>query len=112
MGVSMAFLVVSFINSGFGFQAANQALAAASAGASDAMMQLNRNKDFATTGYTVPVNSYSASVTVSQNTPSVGQATIISESTVSRRKRKIQAVISVSSSTGRIDVVSWQQLNL
>ncbi len=111
-GLSMAFLVVTFVNSGFGFQAANQAAAAASAGANDAIMQLNRNKDFASVGYTVPVNGASATVTVSQNTPVAGQVTIISEAGVSQRKRKIRAIMSVSSSTGQVDMLSWQQLTL
>jgi len=108
----MAFLVVTFVNSGFGFQAANQALSAASAGANDAIIQLSRDKDFASVGYTVPVNGVSATVAVSQNTPLSGQVTIISQAGVSQRKRKIQVIMSVNSSTGQVDMVSWQQLTL
>lgn len=108
----MAYLVISFINSGSGFQSANQALAAASAGADDAIMQINRNKDFASTGYTVQVNGNSASVSVSQNTPEAGQITILSESTVSRRKKKIQVIMSINSSTGQADMRSWQEIIL
>jgi len=113
VGVSMAFLVTSFINSGSGYQAANQALAAASAGLDDALIQLNRNKDFENiAGYSVPVGNIVVQVAVVQNSPAGGQVTITADATVNQRRRKIQAVAAVNSSTGQVDMISWQQVVL
>lgn len=112
IGAILAFLAASFLSSGYGFQAANRALAVASAGAEDGLMQLVRNKDFsATVPYSVPVGSDSASVTVTQNVAS-GQATIVSSGTSFFRQRKIQVIVAVNSTTSKVDVVSWQLLTL
>ncbi|GEM_PF-527351 len=113
IGATLAFLAASFLSSGYGFQAANRALAVASAGAEDGLVKLVRNKDFsAPTPYSVPVGNDSASVTVNQNTPASGQATIVSSATVSFRQRKIQVIVSIGSTTGKVDVVSWGLLTL
>lgn len=113
IGSTLAFLAASFLSSGYGFQAANRALAVASAGAEDGLIQLVRNKDFsATTAYSVPVGSDSASVTVNQNAPAPGQATIVSSATVFFRQRKIQVIAAINSTTTKVDVVSWQLLTL
>lgn len=113
IGATLAFLAASFLNSGYGFQAANRALALASAGAEDGLMQLARNKDFfAATPYSVPVGSDSASVTVNQNAPVSGQATIVSSATVFFRQRKIQVIVSINGATSKVDVMSWRLLVL
>lgn len=113
VGVSLAFLIISFISSGYGFRVSNQALSAAAAGAEDAIIQVVRNKDFSSpSGYSVPVGSWTADVTVTPNSPASGQDTIVSAAVISGYKRKIQVVISVVSSTGQVDVVSWDQLAL
>lgn len=113
IGAMLAFLAASFLSSGYGFQAANRALAIASAGAEDGLMQLVRNKDLsAPTPYSVPVGSDSASVTINQNTPVAGQATIVSSATVSFRKRNVQVIVSIDSTIGKVDVVSWGLLTL
>lgn len=113
IGATLAFLAASFLSSGYGFQAANRALAVASAGAEDGLMQLVRNKDFsAVTPYPVPIGSDSASVTVAQNSPVSGQATVLSSATVSFRQRKIQVIVSVNGITSKVDVVSWGLLTL
>ncbi len=113
VGVSLAFLIISFISSGYGFRVSNQALSVAMAGAEDAVMQVVRDKDFSSpSGYSVPVGSWSADVTVIANSPSSGQDTITSASTISGYQRKIQVVVAVVSSTGQVDVISWDQLAL
>ncbi len=113
IGVAVAFLANSFLNSGYGYQAANRAMAVASAGAEDALMRLARNKDFSSvSSYSVPVGSDSASVTVNQNLPATGQAKIISSATVSFQQRKIQVVVSVDGTTGQISLISWQLITL
>lgn len=113
IGVAVAFLANSFLNSGYGYQAANRAMADAYAGAEDALMRLARNKGFsATSAYSVPVGSDSANVTVNQNSPSSGQAKIVSSATVSFQQRKVQVVVAVDSNTGQISLISWQLLTL
>lgn len=113
IGVSLTFVVLSFITSGYGFQSSNRALAVAAAGVDDAIIKLVRNKDFsAASPYDVPVGTYTASVTVAQNTPVSGQATIVSTAAVAAYKRKIQAVVAVNPTTGQVHLISWDQLTL
>lgn len=113
IAATFVFLTVSSINSIYGFQAANQALAVSYAGAEDALWRLSRNKDFsAITPYTVAVGEYSASVTVNQNTPTSGEAAILSDATVRFHRRKTQVVASIDAATGEVRVISWQLLNL
>jgi len=111
IATSLAFLTISFVNSSFGFQASQRALAAASSGAADALMQLIRNKDFSdATGYGVSVGNGSATVTVSQNTPAIGQATIISTALVSIYQLRIRVIVSIHSLNGQVKVISWQRI--
>jgi hypothetical protein len=108
-GLMVAFLVISFLNSSYGFQASNRALALASGGVEDAMLQLLRNKDFSGT-YCVPLAPCSAAVTVTQNSPSVGRVRITSSATVFLYTRQIEAVASLASSTGQLDLLTWRLL--
>ena len=113
IGVAVAFLANSFLNSGYGYQSANRAMAVASAGAEDALIRLTRNKDFSSvSAYSVPVGNDSASVTINQNSPAAGQAKIVSSATILFQQRKIQVVVSVDGTTGQISLVSWQLLTL
>lgn len=107
VGLTLAFIATSFVNSAYGFQASQRAQAVASSGIYDALMRLARDKDFSDADYSVPLGDDSASVTVTQDSPVVGQATIVSIATVSRRKRQVRAVVSRNASTSRIVVVSW-----
>ncbi len=111
VGVTLGFLASSFISSSFGFAAAQRALFTAQAGANDAYLRLLRNKDLSdTTGYSVPLGSDSATVTVTQNSPSAGLVKVLSTATVSFHTRRVQVVLSVVSSTGAVALVSWQEL--
>ncbi len=113
IGATIAFLSSSFLSSGYGFQAANRALAIATAGVEDGLVKLIRNKDFsAGTPYSVPVDNDSATVTVTQNSPVAGQATIISSGTALFRQRKIQVIVAINSTTSEVSVISWQLLTL
>ena len=111
LGTSLALVALSFSNSALGFQASNRALAAAMAGIEDAKLQLLRNKDFYDVGYCVPFASTpcpagSATVVVAQDTPSSGQVTVTAEAIVQRRRRRIQGIFAVATSTGRLDTLS------
>ena len=115
IGLSLAFLAISFINSSFGFRSANKALAVASAGVNDVLLQLVRNKAFPSQSYCVPsppptppCDKGSANVTVSQNIPSSGLVTIESQATSFASRRKIKVIVSISSTTTQVNLVSWE----
>lgn len=112
-GLTLAFVMISFMNSTIGLQASHRALFAAAAGVHDALLMLARNKDFSPPqAYAVPFGAYAASVTVAQNAPSMGLVTITSDAVVSSRERKIQAIAAVDSYTGDVTLVSFKELVL
>ena len=108
VGVTLAFLSFSFINTSFGFQSAQRAEAIASAGARDALMQLARDNSFSSVGYNVPLGTDQATVVVTQSSPTAGQTTISSAATISNNTRQIRVIVSVDPSTGQVTVLSWQ----
>lgn len=122
VGVSLAFLVISFTNSAFSYQAANRALAIASAGANDALLQLARNGNFRTAsfpggGYCVDsgdagtfCDAGSALVQVA-NGAAAGTVVVTSRASVSNTIRKIEVVAAMGSST-QVSVLSWRLLQL
>jgi hypothetical protein len=113
VSVTLAFIVLNFVNSSSGFVKANRALATASAGIQDATLRLVRNKDFTSpTPYTISLGPYSAAVTVVQGSPNPGQVTVVSDAIVSFYERKVQAVFAVGSSTGETQLISWGELSL
>ncbi len=109
-GLLMAFLVLSFLNSVTGFQMANRASALASAGIYDALLRFDRDKDLTSTSYSIPLDAYAIDVTITQNSPVANQATILSSASVMGYLRRIQAIVSIVSSTGQIDLLSWTML--
>lgn len=113
IGLTVALLAYTFLNSGYGFQAANRAMAVSLAGVEDALIKLSRNKDFSSTSpYLVSVGNDQASVTVAQNSPVSGQAKIVSDSTALFQERKLQVIVSIDGATGQTNVNSWQLLTL
>ncbi len=82
MALTLVFLSQSFLTSSYGFQSSERAKAVAASGVYDAMLRLTRNKDLSES-YSMPLGSYSASITVTQDTPGSGFVTIVSTSTVS-----------------------------
>ena len=110
IGLTLAFFASSFIDTGYGYRSAVQAEAVATSGAQDALLQLNRNSGFSnTSGYSIPVGSSTAVVTVTQNSPSAGYATILSAATVSNRTKNISIVVAINATTSQIAIVSWQE---
>lgn len=110
-GITLAFLATSFIDTGYGFQASVVAEATATSGAQDALLQLDRNPSFSnTSGYSLPVGNNTATVTVTQNSPSAGFVTILSQASVSAHVKKINVVLSENTTTGQLNVISWQEV--
>src|SRR5665213_3801651 len=110
VGVMIALFANSFVNTGFGYQTSALAEAAATSGAQDALLQLDRNASFASSGYTLTVGSTTATISVTQNTPSANLVTISSTATVFAHKRTISVVLSENASTSQMTVISWQEI--
>jgi hypothetical protein len=107
-GITMSFLARSFLESTYGFHASSRAAATANAGIQDALLQLSRDKDFSPGTYSIPFGSATTTVTVTRDSPGIGQITILATSTVLRYERRLRAVVSITTSTGQIDLLSWQ----
>ena len=110
IAVTLTFLTGTFVDTGYGYRASVQAEAVAGAGAEDALLRLNRDASFTSTGYSLAVGSSTATVVVSSTTPTAGYPTILSTATVNSRVKKINVVVSIGSNTGQISVVSWQSI--
>lgn len=108
VALGLAFFATSFVNSVYGFQAAERAEAVAASGVYSAMMMLDREGGGLTlSSSSIPIGSDTATVTVTQNS-SAGTATITSYASISQRQRTLTVVVSISSSTGQVSPVSWQ----
>ena len=113
IGLTLAFLTISFTNSASGFQAANRALDIASAGAQDALLRLARDKTLSeTAGYEVQVGNHFAKVTIQNTSLVLNRALITSQATVGVAQRKIQVLAEVDKITGKVGVISWKQVAL
>ena len=113
-GILIAFLALSNVNTGYGAAAAYKAEAAATAGAEDGLLQLDRNAAFSTNSsgpYSVSTASGApATVSVTPNLLSPGLVTILSTATVSGHTKKINVVVSENASTWQVSVVSWADI--
>jgi len=111
IAATVAVLAATFVDSGYGLQASEKAEAVATAGVNDAFLRLVRNTAFTSTGYPVTVPNGIATVSVTQGSGSAsGLDTVFSAATVSGRTRKINAVFGISSSTGQVVSISWQDV--
>jgi hypothetical protein len=109
-GIMLAFLATSFIDSGYGFQSSVKAEATANSGVQDALLQLDRNPSFSSVGYSLPVASNTATVAVTQNSPSSGFITVLSQATVSAHIRKVNVVLSENAVTGQLNIISERDI--
>lgn len=105
-GITMALVAATFIDSGYGSEAVDNAEAAATTGVEDAFLQLIRNSPNISPGsYSVSSGNYSANVTVSA--PASGVVTVLSVATANNRTRKVQALFYVNQATGQVTTISW-----
>lgn len=111
IGLTIALLANSFLDSGYGYQASATAEAAANSGAEDALLQLDRNPNFSNpTGYTLNVSTTQAMVSVAQDTPAINLIAVTSTATVGGRTRNVSVLVAKDASTTRITVVSWKEV--
>lgn len=109
VGATLAFIATSLANSGLGFKISEQAMAAAASGVYDALLQLVRNYNFSSSGYTITIGGANVNVSVTQ---SGGVTTIISSAIVKEYQRKIKAIATINSLTGEINLVSWKEVTI
>lgn len=110
-----AFLAYLFSQSGYGLRLSAEALNAARAGAQDAILRVVRNKDFPSghaSEYTITNNGRDTTVVVLASTPSSGFTTITSDASALSRRKKIKVVLAIDSLTGKVDVVSYEEITI
>lgn len=109
-GIALTFVVYMANLSGYGNRLSEEAFLAARSGVNDAVLKLVRDKDFSTTGYNLTVGRGTAWVVVESGQPNTNQARITSTGTVLTREKKLQAIISIDSSTSLINIVSTEEI--
>ena len=113
IGVLLAYALNS---ANYGARLAAEALSAARAGVSDAMLRLIRNKGFvADPAYVLSVGSRVADVRVCNNeypcgTPVIGKAQITSIGKAFPKSITVEAVVDIAPVTGEIRLVSIKEL--
>jgi len=107
-----AFLAYLFSQSGYGLRLSAEALNAARAGAQDAILRVVRNKDFSSSGYTLTNNGRDATVVVLASTPTSGFTTVTSDASALSRRKKIKVVLTIDSLTGKVDIISYEEITI
>jgi hypothetical protein len=110
--ISLSSVILAFWsikNVGAGFSGLKTYYASYS-GVQDALIKLERNKDYTSTGFNLSINGTNdVSIVVSFDS---NQATIISTSTLSQINKKLQTVVDINSTTGLITPTSTVEQTL
>ncbi len=110
IGIAGVFISYYLSQSGFGVKISAEALAAAEAGVQDALIKIIRNKDFTSAGYDLAVGNRSANIVVCKDTcAGTGKHKITSIGSAVAKRRKIEAVVNVNSTTGEVKIESIQE---
>ena len=112
--ISVAGILVAYFfgQSGFGMKLSAEALSAANAGVSDALIRIIRNKNFSHSGYDLTVGRGQSYVVVCKDTCVLGKHEIVSTGSVLTKRRKIQAVVNVDGATGEVKIKSIKEISL
>ncbi len=115
-----AVLAYTVTNSNYAARLSAEALSAAKAGVSDALIKIIRDKHFgANPSYELSIGGRSVEVTVCKDaktgisncdTPSIGEREITSVGKALTRRQKIRAIVDVDAVTGEARVVSITEL--
>ncbi|GIW65267.1 MAG: hypothetical protein KatS3mg093_246 [Candidatus Parcubacteria bacterium] len=110
IAITLVIIISSYMTSAYSYQNSQRALAVANAGADDALLQLIRNKNFQdVNGYLVYSGNDSATVTVTQNSPSTGQVTILSIANIFSYRKKVRVIVSIND-IGEVRVIKREQV--
>jgi hypothetical protein len=107
IGIAGAFISYYLSQSGFGVKMSAEALAAAEAGVQDAIIKIIRDKNFTSAGYDLTVGNRSANVVVCKDScAGTGKHKITSTGSALAKRRKLEAIVNVHSTTGEVRVES------
>ena len=127
IGIAGAFIAYFLNQSGFGVKLSAEALAAAKAGIQDAKMRIVRNKnlDYTTSGspYTLIIGNRSALITICKDAKTVSTACdtftgmeqkheITSLGRAFTKRRQVQAILYINSTTGEMKLESEKEIEL
>lgn len=112
LGLTVGFSGLVESSLGGGQANSQEAYFLALSGVEDAALRLVLDKSFSSSGYTLSSGNGVATVVVEQNQPQAGQARISAVGLVRSRKRKIETIANVNATTGKVDVVSRQEISL
>ncbi len=106
----LLFLSGALVSTGYGIKSSTAAQAAATAGAEDAMLQLERGAIASfPASYAISVNGTTATVLVGNDAPTAGFVTVTSTATVANHQSIVQVVM-VENTSSPMSVVSWKVL--
>lgn len=114
IAIASAFLTYYFNVTNFAARLSAEALAAARAGADDALIQLVRNRNFTPdpNPYEVSVaNGRVASVTICRDTCVLGKTQVVSVASALNKKSKVEAILTVTTD-GKVTVDSLKEVPL
>ena len=112
--LSMGMGLLSYLENAASFSRlkGQEAFLVAESGAYDAMYRLSLNKDFSSAGYGLAAGNGSATIVVEKDSPQAGFSLITSTGIVSNARKKIQLKIVRDDQTGKLTIVSWQEVAL
>lgn len=106
VGLLLLFLSGTLVSTSYGVKANAAAQAAATAGAEDAILKLERGALTFPADYSISVNGTKAYVTAGDNEPSAGFVSVTSTATSAHHIKTIHVVLSVGSNS-QVSVVGW-----
>ncbi len=117
IGAAVAFVTFFENQTAFSARKADEALAAAQAGANDALQKILRDRAFSQGDYQLAVDGATASTTVAWGAVCSGSAyrqsfTVTSTGSAQNRQRRIRAVISHNCETGHMAVASMREIEI
>jgi len=113
ISIAGAFIAYFLSQSGFGIKLSEEALAAAQAGAQDAMIRIVRNKNFnpSPNPYTITIGNVSAQITVCKDTcAGINKFQVDSLGISFNKRRQIRAIIHVDNLTGKVELESEKEV--
>lgn len=112
--LSMGMGLLSYLENAASFSRlkGQESFLVAESGAYDAMYRLSLNKDFSSAGYSLSAGNGSATVVVQKDSPQTGFSLITSTGIVSNTRKRIQLKIVRDDQTGKLTIVSWQEVAL
>ncbi len=112
--LSMGMGLLSYLENAASFSRlkGQEAFLVAESGVYDAMYRLSLNKDFSSAGYSLAAGNGSATIIVQKDSPQTSFSLITSTGIVSNARKKIQLKVVRDDQTGKLTIVSWQELAL